>query len=1125
MSIPFSPPLALKAPTAARPHRFQYDFTSTPVLNSTNVKPEQVSKTVKRSLAYTIPLEYASTNSAPPNKHEKETSFNLNNIHSSSNKCGHILSVTSLATTDCNPNFNLSSDFQNDAEPYNYSQFLYTGGRDGTVKLWSIESNLTESGNSTEPQRVIKNLASSTHHNDWINSIISINGGRTVVSGSSDLSIRAWTPFSEDGGSIETIGSHSDYVKTLTYCQDHNKILSGGLDSTIKIWDANIAGTSTLWLYDMRTNSHTGRLSGHTDFITSVLVSENGEYLLSGSSDATIKLWSLKSKKCILTFSCHDSSVWSLFSNDPTLSTFYSGDKNGNLFKTKHKSQTATDISILIGKEKKSILEILPEHDENHLWTANFGLGFNCWKNITDNHFDKKVEYIQKELFNTNDLSEKPDDLKLGQFIEPVYSEPVMSVLGPAGLKKHIVLQNKRQVLAINTDDEISLWDLISAKCVKIFEKEWGTDLESIAGSLNNPPQNLPSWCSVDTKIGLLTIKMEMSQIWDTEVYADQLDELTNQDRINLLDNGCERINIGLWVIKNLLKNFDILDFLYDNDSLKFANSVNSWVANFPDGGELTLESIIAEYSNKITFDLSRVQIAEPVEKPVELPSAANEKSKSMGLFRSATTGDQDKQNPTYKGIGKLFSWKYKKSKVEKKAFSEIPVSESLRNKLAVEESIIDTLKDEKNNADPTETNSNPKFYSQCSEVQKNLICFLSSKAQSQTITNNKILYYPTVELSSNLKMLIFEEVSNGSVPYCIYSSTIANAKTNHSSFSFRKISGSHKLTLGLCLPSWIPEFFICNKYPISYKPPSHLQFTLRPYSLSLLQLRSLGSEHTNLSAHPMLRAAKLSLYIAEQLNLQLPPELYIKSLVKKIKEIQTMDTTNIKSGSINVETSVTDQLLQSNNNNIAAKKSILELALEDLGEYPAIEERVALRVLCKLPNYQIPELLKPILAMLSERYPLYCQNPIVSSQSKNSELNSQSFYNAESSANKSAKDHHGSELLYEKSQSENHDSSLHDTNENNTTHLMASKPLDSFNCSDAYSNFSASQLDKTKNQNLNNLSFIWIEILCRGKKLDPLTTLGTIRSSIWKSSQEIEITYNWKSFIIDRLGDSMNSS
>lgn len=56
--------------------------------------------------------------------------------------------------------------------------------------------------------------------------------------------------------------------------------------------------------------------------------------ILSGSSDATIKLWSVHARRCLATYETHPDSVWSLFSDHPDLRTFYSGSRDGLVTRT-----------------------------------------------------------------------------------------------------------------------------------------------------------------------------------------------------------------------------------------------------------------------------------------------------------------------------------------------------------------------------------------------------------------------------------------------------------------------------------------------------------------------------------------------------------------------------------------------------------------------------------------------------------------------------------------------------------------------------------------------------------------------------------------------------------------------
>ncbi|KAL0573430.1 hypothetical protein V5O48_008524 [Marasmius crinis-equi] len=201
-------------------------------------------------------------------------------------------------------------------------------------------------------------------HTEWINDIALCNYNQTVVSASSDGTIKTWNPY---GGETSILGQHEDYVRCLTACREQNWIASGSFDRTIKLWDLGHSSTNPVVtlqppdaakdpktsvyalaadlgghviasgsperivrLWDPRSGKGTGKLVGHTDNIRAILVSDDGRYLLTASTDASIKLWSLSSpQRCLHTFTHHTDSVWSLYSSHPSLETFYSGDKNG----------------------------------------------------------------------------------------------------------------------------------------------------------------------------------------------------------------------------------------------------------------------------------------------------------------------------------------------------------------------------------------------------------------------------------------------------------------------------------------------------------------------------------------------------------------------------------------------------------------------------------------------------------------------------------------------------------------------------------------------------------------------------------------------------------------------------
>ncbi|KAH6904034.1 hypothetical protein BKA70DRAFT_1299328 [Coprinopsis sp. MPI-PUGE-AT-0042] len=263
-------------------------------------------------------------------------------------------------------------------------------------------------------------------HSDWINDILLCNHNQTVVSASSDGTIKSWTPHSFVPTDPAIIGTHSDYVRCLALCRERNWIASGSFDRTIKLWDlsrtnqsdplitlnpadASASKTSVyalaadpfgrtiasgspervIRLWDPRTGKKTGKLVGHTDNIRAILLSEDGRYLLTGSADASIKLWSLSGQRCLHTFTHHTESVWSLYSTHPYLETFYSGDRSGLVSRVdvEGRGDLGDGECILLCNESPESggINRIAVMDDNLLWTATSSSTIKRW-NIPNRH-------------------------------------------------------------------------------------------------------------------------------------------------------------------------------------------------------------------------------------------------------------------------------------------------------------------------------------------------------------------------------------------------------------------------------------------------------------------------------------------------------------------------------------------------------------------------------------------------------------------------------------------------------------------------------------------------------------------------------------------------------------------
>jgi serine/threonine protein kinase len=127
-----------------------------------------------------------------------------------------------------------------------------------------------------------------------------------------------------------TLTDHYGWVFSVAISPDGQTLVSGSDDKTIKIW--NLANENLI-----RT------LAGHSKSVNSVAISPDGQTLVSGSYDKTIKIWNLANGNLIRTLTGHSESVNSV-AISPDGQTFVSGSyektikiwnlANGNLIRT-----------------------------------------------------------------------------------------------------------------------------------------------------------------------------------------------------------------------------------------------------------------------------------------------------------------------------------------------------------------------------------------------------------------------------------------------------------------------------------------------------------------------------------------------------------------------------------------------------------------------------------------------------------------------------------------------------------------------------------------------------------------------------------------------------------------------
>jgi len=308
------------------------------------------------------------------------------------------------------------------------------------------------------------------------------------------------------------------------------------------------------------------------------------------------------------TLTMHDSSVWSLFSQDPDLSVFYSTDKNGMVAKTDTRNTIELDegLSVAVCQEHEGVHKV--KAAGGYIWTATSRPSINRWADINtegaeidipDNYTHKPhrssvstnmsrypspPERNEREL-TPNALTRKiplKHMLRLSNAVyfptlvstdaestdtatlasgrrpipdtsgqeavvsQPVRDQPDYAIEGQNGLIKHVMLNDRRRVLTLDMAGEVLMWDLLKCVPIKSFGKRHIEDVQAEVATNGT----VANWCQVDTRTGSVTVVLEENNCFDAEMYADELD--LDED-VEFRDD--QRLNLGKWVLRYLFSN------------------------------------------------------------------------------------------------------------------------------------------------------------------------------------------------------------------------------------------------------------------------------------------------------------------------------------------------------------------------------------------------------------------------------------------------------------------------------------------------------------------------------------------------------------------------------------------
>ncbi len=119
-------------------------------------------------------------------------------------------------------------------------------------------------------------------HTEGVYGVAVTADGRTAVSGGGDSTVRVWDL---TGGRCTILEGHTGTVLTVAVTADGRTAVSGSGDNTVRVWDL-IGGRCTV-------------LEGHTGKVISVAVTADGRRAVSGAEDNTVRVWDVANGRCI----------------------------------------------------------------------------------------------------------------------------------------------------------------------------------------------------------------------------------------------------------------------------------------------------------------------------------------------------------------------------------------------------------------------------------------------------------------------------------------------------------------------------------------------------------------------------------------------------------------------------------------------------------------------------------------------------------------------------------------------------------------------------------------------------------------------------------------------------------
>ncbi|OIW25796.1 WD40 repeat-like protein [Coniochaeta ligniaria NRRL 30616] len=734
---------------------------------------------------------------------------------------------------------------------------LGSGGPEGTVRLWDPKTG--------------KSITKFVGHTDNVRSILVNAAGDTVITASSDQTVKVWSVTA--GRCMHTLTMHNDSVWSL-YSDDPELGVFYSSDRSGLVVKTDARGTLGEWddgLSVAVAQEHEG--------VSKVIAC--GDYIWTATSRSSINRWANVDTSSDIElpepFRQHRASIITTRSREDSLSSSPP---------PAPPQPRATNGSAKKEIPAKAILKI--SHTAS--WPPNLG----------------ESDALSSGLPGRKGSEILPDTST--NVVEPMYDLPEETIEGQFGLVKHKLLNDRRRVLTLDTAGDVLLWDLIKCQPIKSFGKRHLEDVEPEVNKL----EAVAPWCSIDISSGNLTVALEPFNCFDAETYAD---ELVMDEQVEFRED--QRINVGKWILRYLFAK--LIDEEIKRDEAfrqKLNESVERRLAasrsNPPTSisiPPLASSSGWQSYDSPATTPRANgthyppvtpgIAIAmatpgvdgmgtpaSPLDKrssQVSRPSVEKEDYFSNAIHSADNQAAKQAQTPATEGPPEpaktpaTENGKEKEKEKEPKeketktpgtpfgkkfrmgmSFGSKKLGRSASTTATEKPAVVDEKAEESESSSNHEKEFDDSFLGVIQRIRNEYEKQLSDSPDRHVetkITPSLPSDTPVLKLPSGTKVIIQEETSGGSAE--LYRGTVETVGADADIIEQRA-------------PLWLGDVLLTNTVPP--KDPVKVSFVLYPYGDSLPSIAT-ADGNNRLNANRMLRVKKILAYVAERIDPPADPE------------------------------------------------------------------------------------------------------------------------------------------------------------------------------------------------------------------------------------------------------------